>query len=374
MPREVACMPRRILIKSHKPVDEALLEMIKSATGIEAHAYKDACQEGDLVLYSPRNSHPRGDCVKVRIPHLDLLPEILAKASRDWCAFTKDPEAFYYNHIIEAAESLYRDYRTAWDRGPRIPLKPPPILVASEVYVEKDNNAYEEALRRVSEGANIIVLGATRATGREEYQRLVKKLSIDYTVFVDQIGLLDPEEAYSLGAEGWMSLTPNQLSAITEDARSLLAYVIIPSSLGSAHSRYRQLSQAYTTARRLGYDKIILDPVLQPPVAPGALEGLYAAKLLSYEGLGPIMLGINNVYELVDADTHASIGVLTALAGEAGASLILVGEESSKARGATLEAVIASRLASLSLKYNSPPKDYPYRLLQVKSKGRNLTI
>ncbi len=82
-----------------------------------------------------------------------------------------------------------------------------------------------------------------------------------------------------------------------------------------------------------------------------------------------MLLGINNFYELIDADTQGSIPALIQLAGEAGVSAVLVSEESWKSRWATLEARISSYISSASLATGAPPKDWGLELLPWKGKS-----
>ncbi|MEM4739175.1 MAG: hypothetical protein QXE99_05930, partial [Acidilobaceae archaeon] len=83
----------------------------------------------------------------------------------------------------------------------------------------------------------------------------------------------------------------------------------------------------------------------------------------------PLMLGLNNAIEMADIDTHASTALLIYAATEAGVSIVMVGEESYKARGNTREARIAAKLASVSYKLKTPPKDLGYDILRLKGKG-----
>jgi len=257
-----------------------------------------------------------------------------------------------------------------WPGKPEIPRRPPPILVAGEVYVRgSPEKTLKKIHRTASEGADIIVVGSTPQTPKNDYMRILREASKNYQVFADPAGTIDIETAYALGAVGWMSLTLNNLQEIPSWLRKEMAVVLIPRRLGNSRERVEELIDTARKAELTGFRKIILDPVIQPPISPGSLTGLVASIELSKRVPHPIMLGINNVYELIDADTHGSIPVLVALAIEAGASLILVSEESPKSQGAVIEAVTASALTSISIALDTPPKDYPYRLLVSKEKG-----
>lgn len=374
MVEELDCRPKRLLVKSHRSLPDGLRKILEEATGIRVLQYRGDCGKGDLVIYSPLTARPQGDCVSIRLPHLSLLVPLMREASKDWCVFLEDPEGYYYMFLYNEAERLYRKFEPGWRGEPILPRHSPPILVASEIYVHDLEKFRVELRRRAAEGANIIVVGADRRTNRREYEKAIKEASRDYTVFVDPMGIISPQEAYHYGAVGWMSLTLCELEAVDESVRGELAFVVIPRKLASAVDRFNELKSAYETGRDLGYRKLILDPVLQPVVSPGVIEGFYSALLLRKAGIGPVMLGVNNVYELLDADTGGSIALLVAMAAESGSSLVLVSEESVKSHGATIEAVVASRMASLAMYYDSPPKDFPFRLFLVKGKGRDLLV
>ncbi|MCE4622054.1 MAG: hypothetical protein F7B19_01910 [Desulfurococcales archaeon] len=374
MAEEVDCRPRRLFVKTHRSLPEAIKKILEDTTGIPVLQYTGKCSKDDILIYSPLTRRPQGECLKIRVPHLTLLVPLLRKASSDWCSFINDPETFYHRFLLEESIRIYEDFEPAWTGTPVLPRHPPPILIASEIYVHSMEIFRRELKRRTSQGADIVVVGADKYTNRQDYISAVREATVDHIVFVDPMGLITPQEAYHYGATGWMSITPCEMEAVDESIREDLAFVIIPRRLSSAHERYNELKTAIKTGESLGFKKMILDPVLQPAISPGVMEGFYAALLLRRDGFGPLMLGINNVFELLDADTSGSIGLLVSLAAESGSSLVLVSEESAKSRGATIEAVVASRMASLALYYGSPPKDFPFRLFMVKEKGRDLVI
>ena len=362
------CKPHRILLAPRKP---PILEGVDSIGGVPLLEYKGSCRPGDIIVAPRHHRVEAGECRVVRVPHDTLILPVLTHASREgWCQLLEDPTRYYLRLTVRLHAGLASNYREAWSGEPRVPQRPPPVLVAADIYASGDPQGSLEEIHRVAgEGASIIVVGARRGTPRDPYLRLVRLASKDYTVFADPGSIASPVEAYEAGAHGYMSLTPAGLEAVPEWLREAMAFVLIPGRLGAPQQRARELEEAVRRASGLGYRKVILDPVLQPPVRPGAFPGLVALYLLGGRVPHPLMAGIHNVYELLDADTTGSIGLLTVLAAEAGASIVLVGEESPKSRGAVLEAATASALAGLSLAYNTPPKDYPYRLLWLKEKG-----
>ncbi len=256
--------------------------------------------------------------------------------------------------IVEyALGEVRRSAEYAWCvNGLCVPMRPPPVLVFSEVY-------YGGVELRASEGADLVIISP--GEGVEPPRGL------PYGVDSWDTGRL--VEWLDSGAVLGMSLTRDKLASIPVRLREEKAFVLVPSKLGSAWDRVQDLIASYREAVSMGYTRLILDPVIQPLNAPGALEGLIAARLLSESVRAPLMLGINNVYELLDADTYGSIPLLTGLAAEAGVSIVLVSEESRKAWGATLEARIAADMVSLAYRWRSPPKNLGLSLLVSKEKG-----
>ncbi len=252
----------------------------------------------------------------------------------------------------------------------RIPRGPPPILVLSEVYVRScdADEVVGEASRRILEGADIVALGWDGSVGIECYWRVLRAA-------LDRLGPLaaDPGrprlalEAARRGACLALSVTRSWLPRIPRELRSKAGFVVIPEGRGEA---WRELLGAAREAGRLGLEAVLLDPVALPPVAPGLLGRLLEARRLSRAGPGyPIMLGVNNAVELLDADTSGSTAAIVALAAEAGVSVVMVGEESWKARGATWEAWASAAMASLALYWGKPPKDLGVDVLVCKRKG-----
>lgn len=255
-------------------------------------------------------------------------------------------------------------------RGLKIPLRPPPLIVASDVYLRDSVEAtVMEASYRVSEGADIVVLSGSMDTSRRLYlDTLSNTMDLGVPVAADPGNLELLVDALDLGAPIAMSLTIDTLDRIPSRFRSEAVFVLVPRAMGEWRYRVEELAKAYEKAVAMGYRSLVLDPVVNPPINRGLLESLIASRDLSLKIRTPLMLGLNNAVEMMDVDTHATIGLLSILAAEAGVSIIMVGEESYKARGSTREAKLASQLASIALKLETPPKDIGLSLLQLKGK------
>lgn len=271
--------------------------------------------------------------------------------------------------VEEVLREARRSYHKSWCIGEFCPPStPPPIVVASDLYYTSRAETLLEAERRISEGADLIVLGYRG--DKEGYLALVRDLTDrGVPVAVDApVGVM--AEGLDAGAIIGLSLDASTLDKVPRKLREERGFVILPTSLGDYGSRVESLLGTLEKARGAGYDKLIVDPVAQPLLHPGAMNSLIAARILKRErGIAePVMLGINNIVELADSDSQGSIPVLSALAVEAGASIIMVGEESWKTRGATLEARIAADMATLALWWGSTIKDLGINLLVYKEK------
>jgi len=253
--------------------------------------------------------------------------------------------------------------------GMAVPRLPPPILVVSEVYpstCDVDRVLGEISWRRL-EGADIVAIGWDGSVDLDCYWSIVK-----HAIDKAQPPLAaDPGrpklalKAASLGVDVSMSITPRFVDEIPGELRDK-AFVVVPEG-GDRPSK--ELEVAYRKGLSRGLSRLILDPIAFPTPYPGLLERLMEARRLAEAHIGPIMMGANNVVELMDADTEGSLGVTVSLMAEAGVSLVLVGEVSRKARGATWEARIAADMASLSLYWEKPPKDLGLDLLLYKEKS-----
>ncbi len=262
--------------------------------------------------------------------------------------------------------------------GLRVPLRPPPLVVAAEVYGREGGleGLVAEAERLASHGADMIVLGPPSGWGAEEIveaARLVRRK----TGLPVALDTADVEAAAEAIREGYaclyMSMGLWNREHVLESLPGGAAVVALPllsdfSLPPSFLERVETLQRLVAKAREAGL-RPIADPVLD---APG--QGSLGLSIASYyvasrelEGV-PLMAGIANFYELMDADSHGQIAALTQILAESGASILLVTEASPKTRMAVAEAKIAATMVSLSLLKRRQPKDLGIDLLYAKEK------
>ncbi len=275
--------------------------------------------------------------------------------------------------LEEAAAGFYREGFWRLCCGLLLPRRPPPVLVAVEVYAVPgaEEEAVAKAERFARWGAPVLVIGAGYGYPRRRLLDLLDKvLDLGVCVGVDTPDTRLHAEALEKGASILLSATPETIEDFPRPSRDGVALVLVPFKPGSQppppNERARVLEWMERKALEKGYIPVA-DPVVQPPLA-GLGESVVAFYEASRRLRAPLLAGIGNIYELQDADTPGSIALSTALFAELGASVLLVSEESRKARGAVVEALVAAIQASIALARQSLPKDLGVDLLVVKEK------
>lgn len=221
----------------------------------------------------------------------------------------------------------------------------------------------------IARGADIIDLGATLNTLPGQVRKTVS-LAKAFTCTPISVDTLDPElikEGIEAGADLVLSLNgTNMETAGPMVAGAGITAVVIPDEGNSLESLIRNIE----AARRLGIEKIIADPVLDP-IGHNITESIvrYHEFHRMYPEV-PLFFGAGNVTELMDVDTIGVNATLCGIGAEAGASILFTPEYSDKARGSIRELKKASEMMQLCRIRESSPKDLGIDLLCIKEKRR----
>ncbi|MHC1579647.1 MAG: dihydropteroate synthase-like protein [Candidatus Alkanophagales archaeon] len=251
-----------------------------------------------------------------------------------------------------------------------------------------DATALDEAeLRRriedyVEKGADIVDLGVPLDAKPADVRRVVRLASdFDVPLSVDTFSPPQIAAALDAGADMVMSLSGENLEAVGERvAASGAAAVITPDGTdatgGDAERAGREsvgsLLANIRAAREMGIRKVIADPVLSPPLVGRGVSGslLAYAFFRAADGRTPLLLGVGNVTELLDADSVGVNAVLACIAAELDADVLFTTEHSPKTRNSVRELRRAAEMALLAKLRGTPPKDLGLDLLVVKEKRR----
>ena len=235
----------------------------------------------------------------------------------------------------------------------------------------------KRAIYYEAEGADIIDVGMLAGKPMpEKVQGLVEALraSVTLPISIDTLEPSEIEAAVDAGVDLILSVDSGNMEEVAA-AISDIPIVVLPSNMREgklprrAEERVEMLRENIDKARRLGLDRVIADPVLEPALHPGLMESLKAYSLYrEFDGETPMLFGLGNVTELIDTDSPGVNGLLTALACEVGANLLFVPEFSPKARGSVRETAIASKMMFLARRRGMVPKDLGIDLLMLKEK------
>ncbi len=228
-----------------------------------------------------------------------------------------------------------------------------------------------------AEGADIIDIGML--AGRpapETIEGLVDAVrsSAGLPISIDTLDPAEIKAAVDAGVDLVLSVDRGNIEEVAPHVADV-PVVVLPSNMKEgilpegAEERFIALEENLLLARNLGIGKLIADPVLEPAVKPGLLESLRAYQLFRMvDETTPVLFGLGNVTELIDADSTGVNGLLTALASEVDADLLFVPEYSTKARRSVRETATAAKMMFLAKRRDVPPKDLGVDLLVLKEK------
>jgi len=264
--------------------------------------------------------------------------------------------------IITLSEPRY-EYTEAFKvNGLSIPLRGPPIILASEAIARLKGEEFKESIARfLREGAKIIVVGSSFDTQPEELESKVRLVAdISYPILVEAPSRSHAYRALDAGAQGVITSCD-----IIEEISGYLSkdhlLVIGDRSIDS-------LVKALEFTRSIGLYKVIIDPVVGIPLID------FSSTIYRYSEASklrvPLWFSSANVIEEVEADSHSLHAILASLALELGASIYSVVEDSYKSIHSTAEAREALRVASQAYSMKSTMRGSYSSLLIVKSSSQ----
>jgi len=219
----------------------------------------------------------------------------------------------------------------------------------------------ERARSLAADGADVIDLGCLPETRFDHLEDSVRALKAQgMAVSVDSLDSDELLRGGRAGADYLLSLTVDTLWIADEVASTP---VLIPRQPSDEASLAAAIEAMRARGRRFLADAI-LDPL------PFGLT----ASLCRYQRLrdrfadAPIMMGVGNLTELVEADTSGINAVLLGIASELRASAILTTQVSRHARRAVREADWARRIMHAACTTQSLPKGLSDALMTVHAK------
>jgi dihydropteroate synthase-like protein len=266
-----------------------------------------------------------------------------------------------YNEIKEKAKVAFEV------NGLKIPIRPPPFIVAVEINPKLTPKEVEEEVYRVSDFADIIVVGNEVGINDPELMKRKVRASLDSgkVIGVDSISPRELIEGVKEGASLVLNLTIDNIESLDVIKREA-AFVIAPIEGGA-----EEVEKVLRRAEEMGYNRLMLDSILKPPLF-GLVDSIIEfnkLRKLNY----PLFIGILNVSELIDADSTGVNALLTNVAAELGASVLLTMDEG-RSFGSSWEVKLSSMITSVAMYKGKTPKGLGKDLLILKERGGPKTL
>jgi len=297
------------------------------------------------------------------VPACDILrAELQLQAGREIASI----EARYAN--VPLAEGGVQVGKLLLGRGV------PPRVMAEiiDVPLLSDEQIQQKARYYLDSGADIIDLGMQVGESKpDDAARAVKAVRrvSDHPISIDTLNVHEIEAAVDEGVDLILSVDGGNLAQVANVAGNAAA-VVIPANHVEGRfpkkpmERVALLEELIRKARALGMHRLIADLILDPLCSPGIVPSLVAYAAFAERNPNvPLLFGVGNVTELLDADSAGVNALLAGIAAEVGGSILLTTENSDKTRGCVRELTTASKMMTLARTRGSVPKDLGLSLL-----------
>ncbi|MEM1919436.1 MAG: dihydropteroate synthase-like protein [Desulfurococcaceae archaeon] len=307
------------------------------------------------------------------------IPLMLKAVMQGVLGFEKEPyDVFLHNLKIQRDQDVLSKVRCRALMNKYFEIRGVPIsrdypLVFAEIPVfidDKIEDIVSKASRMVSKGADAIIYGVSEEPIRIDLIDLIKrsKRVLEKPIGLDSVNR-DLFRLLQNHIDIYLSIYPDELDTIPlSNEYAGHALTVIPRNIDSID----ELVDTANRALSIGLNKLILDPVLQPPML-GLTRSIYRylkirEKITSY----PLLMGVGNVIELIDADSIGIVAILASIGVEIGIEIYLATEASVKTRKAIYELRRALDMAIIARETGGLPKDLSIDLLIAKSKKESL--
>ncbi|MBD3230276.1 MAG: dihydropteroate synthase-like protein [Candidatus Lokiarchaeota archaeon] len=285
------------------------------------------------------------------------------------------------NEYEEIVKNVLKDFEETYSIGSvKIGKGLPPVILAEIVDAPKLglDRIISKAKYYLKYGADMIDVGATVGEDNSsKIQNIIETLKFKLDAVPISIDSLNPAEieaGVEAGADLVLSLDEGNIADLTNLDKEV-CYTIIPTNVKQGifpkipSMRLEKLEENIILAEKHGFKKILADPLLESPINPGLMNSLITYQLFKNKYPSkPMMAGLGNVFELIDADSIGINALLASLVVELNISVCLTTEYSKKARNAIDELSTGLKMSFLAQYKNQPPNGLSFDLLKAKSK------
>ncbi len=262
---------------------------------------------------------------------------------------------------------------------------PPPIIAEIVNCTEKsDSTVIKKAKYYINSGADIIDIGCvSNKPNPERVKNIIKLLRENFNILVS-IDSMESEEILAAVDENIDLILSFDLGNYKDflNIPKDIPIVILPTNVKEGYFprdpeiRVENLFKITKELQSYGFKKLIADPLLETPIAPGicnSLETYFLYKnkiaLANYQSMElPLFFGISNVVELMDIDSIGINGLLASIAIELDTGILFTVEHSTKLIGGVQELKESVKLNYISKYKKSPPINQGIDVFRVKGK------
>jgi len=262
---------------------------------------------------------------------------------------------------------------------------PPPIIAEIVNCPEKSNDAIIRKVNHyIESGADVIDIGCVANKPHpERIKEIVNLIRNNFNILIS-IDSMEKTEILSAVEEGVdliLSLDLGNYKDFLHLPREI-PIVILPTNIKAAYFpkepeiRVKNLFKLTQELKENGFKKLIADPLLETPIAPGicnSLEAyfLYKKQVVKKENKNlelPLFFGVSNVVELMDIDSVGINGLLASIAVELDMGILFTVEHSAKLMEGVRELKESVKLNYISKYKNTPPINHGISVFKAKGK------
>ncbi|MHA1104412.1 MAG: dihydropteroate synthase-like protein [Promethearchaeota archaeon] len=262
---------------------------------------------------------------------------------------------------------------------------PPPIIAEIVNCTKKnDNDILKKVDHYINSGADIIDIGCiANKPDPTRIKEIIHLIRSNYDVLIS-IDSMDSNEVFTAVDNDIDLILSLDLGNYEEflDIPKNIPIVILPTKINEGYfpkdpeTRVANLINLTRKMHKVGFKKLVADPLLETPIAPGicnSLEAYFLYKkqisLKENEHLElPMFFGISNVVELMDIDSVGINGLLASIAMELDMGILFTVEHSTKLMGGVAELRESINLCYLSKQNKAPPINQGIQLFKAKGK------
>ncbi|NPA22734.1 MAG: dihydropteroate synthase [Crenarchaeota archaeon] len=321
----------------------------------------------------------------IYLKHVGDVPALLHYLLSESSDIPRDVRELYIamRPFLEKIESFVIDHsqrvrpaRAYVGRRTRIMLNGLPTRIVAEI-IDATRRDVEECLKianiYVEEGADFVDVGCIAGEPRpENVRKIVKELA---NVLPSRVGIsvdsLVPSEIQAgieAGADLILSVMRGSFEKISDLDLRGIGLVVIPDNPYMSVDDMRKYFEEMCSIISRKDAVPIVDPLLSPPLM-GFVESLCRYRSIR-ENLDqvPMLMGIGNVTELVDADSSGVNALLAVTCAELEIDLVLTTEASIKTLGSVGELKRAFHMVTAARLLSKYPKDMSTNVLVCKRK------